>query len=47
MHELDNSTMKKGEDPGIYMMIMLRQLKDELEAIGELVSEARLTAVVL
>lgn len=46
MHELNNSTMKKGEDPGVYMG-KLRQLRDELEAIGELVSEARRTAVVL
>lgn len=38
--------MEKAEDPYVYT-IRPNQLKDELEAIGGLVSEARLTALVL
>lgn len=38
--------MKKGEGPDAGK-IRLRQLKDKLETVGELLSEARLTAIIV
>lgn len=45
-HELEYSTMEKAGDPFVYT-IRPSQLKDELEVIGGLVTEARLTTIVL